>query len=142
VGVDAVSTHGRRSPRSRETSNRNMRRSSGVLVAACATLLQVVRAHDIPALSAELEAEIAAMEPTLAEIIATATAGAQKGAAYNKTAEFVDKWGWRLSGTTNLHEATGDLEPMLERWDGMEVRYERSDRQAVSSESADESFHM
>ena len=100
-----------------------MKRSSAVALISVA--LSVAGAQNvIPPLSAELEAEIAAMEPTLADIIAAATSGDQRGAAYNKTAEFVDKWGWRLSGTTNLHEATADLEPMLQRWDGMPVRYE------------------
>ena len=64
------------------------------------------------------------MEPALQSIIEAATSGPQRGAAYNKTAEFCDRWGWRLSGSTNLAESTADLEPMLQRWDGMEVRYE------------------
>ena len=109
-------------PHTHPTVPMMMMRAASLALAAAAAAADNV----IPPLSAALEAEIAAMEPTLADIIATATSGAQRGAAYNKTADFVDKWGWRLSGTTNLHEATADLEPMLLRWDGpgMQVRYE------------------
>ena len=80
----------------------------------------------IPPVSASIEAEIAAMEHDFSAIMDLSVTGSQAGVAFTQTAEFVDRWGWRLSGTPNLKAATDALEPMLEAWGDFNVTYENA----------------
>ena len=79
--------------------------------AAALLLLFVSRASAAP--SSAIEREISAMEPVLAQLLELSTNGAEKGASYNRTADYVDYWGHRISGSQNLEDAIDSLAPAL-----------------------------
>ena len=73
-----------------------------------------------------LPTQIEDLENDFEQLIKVATKGPEKGAAYNKTAEFCDRWGWRLSGTPNLNESTTALAEFFRKYDGMNVTFENT----------------
>lgn len=89
----------------------------GALAGAGGSAAAVARFPPVPA---DIAAELDEMKPDFAAIIALSTTGTAAGAAYNKTAAFVDRWGWRLSGTLNL-EAAIDALPAILAADGLEL---------------------
>lgn len=65
-------------------------------------------------LDAGVEDEIKAMEPDLWRLLEFSVNGTEKGAAYNFTADFVDRWGYRISGSKNLEDSIDALGAGLE----------------------------
>ena len=78
----------------------------------------------VAAPSSAVEREIVALEPTLSALLELSTNGAEKGAVYNRTADFCDHWGHRISGSQNLEDAIDSLAPMLRAEGLANVHYE------------------
>jgi len=76
-------------------------------------------------LSDQLLAEIRAYQPVVNQIIQAATQGSWRGKTYNNLATFVDKFGYRLSGTQTLEDS---IDYILEKMadDGLDVHSEEA----------------
>lgn len=74
--------------------------------------------------SSAVEREIGALEPELSALLELSINGAEKGAAYNRTADFCDFWGHRISGSQNLEDSIDSLAPMLRAEGLSNVHYE------------------
>ena len=72
--------------------------SATLVFAACSLLAPLATA----APSSAIEREITSMEPSLAALLELSINGAEKGAAYSRTADFCDRYGHRISGSPNL----------------------------------------
>ena len=88
--------------------------------AASALLVGLTAATPSPA----IESEISAMEPVLASLLDMSINGAEKGASYNRTADFCDYFGHRISGSQNLEDSIDSLAPSLRRAGLENVHYE------------------
>ena len=74
--------------------------------------------------SAAVEHQIADMTPDLLALVELGVRGAERGASYNRTADFCDRWGHRISGSRNLEDSIDSLAAMLQA-DGLSnVHYE------------------
>eukprot|EP01047_Picozoa_sp_COSAG01_P124148 COSAG01_NODE_53121_length_341_cov_1.049587_1_plen_93_part_01 len=82
--------------------------------------------------------QIKALEKNFDLLIELATEGKEKGKAYSKTAEFCDRWGWRLSGTPNLNESTTALKDFFWEHDGMNVTFENATKGIPHGEKIEE----
>ena len=74
--------------------------------------------------SSAVEREIASLEPELSALLQLSVNGAERGAAYNRTADFCDLWGHRISGSENLENSIDSLAPMLRAEGLSNVHYE------------------
>ena len=74
-------------------------RLAPLLLLQCAAALTGGEVDFSAELSAEVEAEIAALEPDLTKLLELSTQGAEKGKSWQRTADFCDRWGHRISGS-------------------------------------------
>jgi carboxypeptidase Q len=87
-------------------------------------MLSLARFATLPsvvyAIKPSLENEINRMEPVLSSLLELSVNGTEKGASYNFTADFCDRWGHRISGSKNLEDSIDALLASLESASGLD----------------------